>query len=308
MKKIFSIGLVSMLLLASSCTKNESINSSESFGFQERFGPKEEELPAVKEMFKTYDLWLRLNFKDPKEVTNSILVQDVNNRYGATPMDDKAKPSAIMFVDTLLHNVSTDFVRRVFPREFFFVKTYNGSWWKQDIYVLGRSRLIVCWPNERLNTQPITVPETHYYQDSVLTRMVWGNLSGMLAQRMEGKVPGFEAAGMPYDNGKALDEIDKNFPGNSDEDIEARNREVSKLAAERGYISGSGSRGYEVDLGQWFSLLTTESYPNIKKVYLDSSEKRAAKYKILTDFLKEEYNWDIQAAGNKYRKKLDSFH
>ncbi|SKB67596.1 hypothetical protein SAMN05660841_01809 [Sphingobacterium nematocida] len=299
--------LLGVLLMANACKKNEKITASEEFGFEERFGPKEDELPVIKEMFKTYDLWLRLNFKDAKEVTNAILFRDEYNRFGATPIDESMKASAIMFMDTLLHNVSTDYVQKVFPREFFFVKTYNGSYWEENIKALGRTRLIVCWPNKVKDAQPITVPETHYYQDSVVTRMVWGNLSGMLVQRMEQEIPGFEAAGMPYDNGKILDEISKNYPGNSDEAIEIRQAEVAKMAAERGYISGAGSKEYGTDLSQWLSLLVLESFDNVKKNYLDNSPKRAEKYKVLTEYLKKEYNWDIQAAGNKYRKKLNSF-
>lgn len=307
MKKIFLIYLLGVVLLANACKKEDKITGSEEFGFEERFGPKEDELPVIQEMFKTYDLWLRLNFEDAKEVMNSILVLDEYNRFGATPIDETMKPSAIMFVDTLLHNVSTDYVRRVFPREFFFVKTYNGSYWEENIKALGRTRLIVCWPNKVRDAQPITVPETHYYQDSVVTRMVWSNLSSMLVQRMEEEIPGFEAAGMPYDNGKIYDEITKNFPGNSDEEIEIRNAEYDKMAAERGYVSASGSRTYDTDLSQWLSLLVLESFDNIKKNYLDNSSKRTEKYKVLTEYLKKEYNWDIQAAGNKYREKLDSF-
>ncbi|MFD2554370.1 hypothetical protein [Sphingobacterium tabacisoli] len=307
MKKIFSICLVAVLLLVNACKKDDKISASEEFGFEERFSPKEDELPVIKEMFKTYDLWLRLNFKDAKEVTNSILMQDPGNRYGATPLAEEMKPSAIMFVDTLLHNVSTDYVRRVFPREFFFVKTYDGSYWEKNIHALGRTRLIVCWPNKVKDAQPITVPETHYYQDSVVTRMVWSSLSNMLVQRMEQEIPGFEAAGMPYDNGKIMDEISKNYPGNSEEAIEIRQAELTKMAAERGYVSASGSRTYDTDLSQWLSLLVLESFDNIKTKYLDNSPKRTEKYKVLTEYLKKEYNWDIQAAGNKYREKLNSF-
>ncbi|MBL1410793.1 hypothetical protein [Sphingobacterium faecale] len=307
MKKIFSVCLFGILLLANACKKDDKITVSEELGFDERFSPKEDDLPAIKEMFKTYDLWLRLNFEDAKEVTNAIVVTDASNRFGATPLDEAMKPSAIMFVDTLLHNVSKDYVRRIFPREFFFVKTYNGSYWKENIKALGRTRLIVCWPNEVKNAQPITVPETHYYQDSVVTRMVWGSLSSMLVQRMEGEIPGFEAAGMPYDKGKIMDEIIKNFPGDSDEEQELRNAELDKMAAERGYITANGSKAYGTDLSQWLSLLVLESFDNVKKNYLDNSPKRAEKYKVLTEYLKKEYNWDIQASGDKYREKLNSF-
>ncbi|MDR2284701.1 MAG: hypothetical protein LBE37_15915 [Sphingobacterium sp.] len=307
MKKIFSICLLGTLLFANACKKDDKINGSEEFGFEERFSPKESELPEIKDMFKTYNVWLRLNFKNSKEVMNAILMQDQNNRFGATPIDEAMKPSAIMFMDTLLHNVSTEYVQKVFPREFFFVKTYNGSYWEENIKALGRTRLIVCWPNKVKDAQPITVPETHYYQDSVVTRMVWSNLSGMLVQRMEEEIPEFEAAGLPYDNGKIMDEISKNFPGNSVEEIEIRDAELAKMTAERGYVSAWGSRSYDNDLAQWLNLLVLESFDNIKKNYLDNSPKRAEKYRILTEYLKKEYNWDIQASGDKYREKLNSF-
>lgn len=306
MKQIFLYCIVFYLTITlSSCSKEGSIVATDELGFEHRFSPKDDELPAVKQMFEKYNLWLRFNFTDPKEVTNSILFDDVNNRFGATQIDPDMTPSALMFVDTLLHNSSVKFVREIFPPEFFFVKTYNGSFWKQDIGVLGRTRLVVCWPNERAGTQPITVPETHYYQDSVLTRMVWSSLSGMLAQRMPLEIPGFVAAGMPYDNGKALDEITTRYQ--STNDTETYQEELSTLAAERGYIAASGSRSYTTDLAQWISLLVTESYENIKENYLDNSVSRTEKYKIFTEYLKKEYNWDIQSSGNNYRKQLDSF-
>lgn len=304
MKKILICSLALIVIFVASCNKEAALQSSEEIGIAERFGPAEDALPVIKKMYQDYDVWMRMDFTDVKEVTNAILVQDPSNRFGATPIEENMKPSAIMFMDTLLHNASKEYVKKVFPREFFFVKTYNGSYWKQDIYALGRGRLIVCWPNERTGVQPITVPETHYYQDSVVTRLVWGALSGMLSQRMEVEIPGFTKAGMAYDNGKSFDEIAEKYPSPTDP---TRIKLLSDLAVERGVISGSGTRSYQVDLGEWINLIVTESYDNIKKQYLDNSPKRAEKYKIFIEYLKKEYNWDIQAAGNKYREKLNSF-
>lgn len=290
-----------------SCSKEESLTPSGDLGFQERFSPADTEPQGVKDIFNKFGLWLRMDFEDDKEVTNAILVQDVNNRYGATQIDEEMKPSAIMFVDTLLNNVSVEFVQEVFPREFFFVKTYNGSFWQADIETLGRSRLIVCWPNERTGVQPIEVPETHYYQDSVLTRMVWASLTGLLAQRMEKEIPGFEAAGSSYDNGQALDELTSSL-ASQDLSDEEYGQIMDEFAAERGVILPAGTRGYTQDLSQWLRTIVTESYENIYNEFLQNSPNRLEKYNVLCSYLLEEYNWDIQAAGNKYRELLDALN
>ena len=49
-----------------------------------------------------------------------------------------------------------------------------------------------------------------------------------------------------------------------------------------------------------------ESYDNIKKDYLDKSIARTAKYKVIVECFKK-YDWDIQAAGNKFRQKYNEY-
>ena len=72
------------------------------------------------------------------------------------------------------------------------------------------------------------------------------------------------------------------------------------------FLSGAGSGKFTTDFGDWLSLLVMESYDNIKKDYLDNSIARTAKYKVIVEFFKK-YNWDIQAAGNKFRQKYNEY-
>lgn len=245
-----------------------------------------------------------MDFKDGKEVSNGILYNDQNNRFGATKIDDNKRSEAIMYTQSLLSNVPEKVTKTYFPLELFYVKTYNGSWWAKDIEVLGRSRIVITWPNKMRDALPVTDPSTHYYRDSVLTRIVWSYIAGTMIGRMENKVEGFEAAGKPYDGGKVVDQIYADYRKDYDEG--KRDKALNELSISGGFIQGSGSRSFEADFPDWVSLVATESYANIKKNYLDNSESRAKKYQVFIKFFNS-YGWDIQATGNKYRQELDKY-
>lgn len=293
---------VCMIALLAACKKEINPTASNDLNIPQLFGPSANADPMIKEIYANYGIWIRMDFNNWKEVTNGILDKDANNwRYGVGKIDDNMRQSAIIYTDSLLANVSTKFTKSFFPLEFFFVKTYNGSWWAEDLKIIGRSRLVICWPNQMYDALPITDTLNHYYKDSTLARAIWTNIGSMIALRMENPIPDFELAGKPYDNGQALDKIFNDYY--IDYDLEKRNASLDELGRTGGYISGTGSRSFDTDFPQWLSLIATESYENIKRDYLDNSERRAKKYEVIIDFFND-YGWDIQAAGNKYRKKL----
>ena len=100
---------------------------------------------------------------------------------------------------------------------------------------------------------------------------------------------------------KAFDKIMADYY--KDYDAAKKDAALDELARAGGYITGSASRNFDSDFGEWLKLLATESYTNIKAKYLDNSPSRAQKYEILIKYFKD-YGWDIQATGNKYREKL----
>ena len=87
---------------------------------------------------------------------------------------------------------------------------------------------------------------------------------------------------------------------------EKYDKAIDELCKNGGFLSGAGSGKFTTDFGDWLSLLVMESYDNIKKDYLDNSIARTAKYKVIVEFFKK-YNWDIQAAGNKFRQKYNEY-
>jgi len=297
--------LLGIALIVVACKKEENPVASADLGIPQLFAPAADADPKVKTLYTDYGVWVRMDFKDWKEVTNAILGNDVNNRYGATKIDDGQRQNAITYAESLLSNVSKQYSKSFFPLELFFVKTYNGSWWAADLQVIGRSRLVFCWPNQMINAQPVTDPVNHYYRDSVLTRAVWSNIGGMITARMTKPVEGFELAGRAYDNGQAVDKILEDYY--NDYDLEKRDAALDELARTGGFITGHGSRSFDSDFPQWLNLIVTESYENIRKKYLDNNERRTNKYNILIKFFNS-YGWDIQAAGNRYRQKLDEFN
>jgi hypothetical protein len=302
-KNIYILTLCLATFLAA-CKKEEQPVSSEHLNIPQMFGPAADADPQVKSLFNQYGLWIRMDFKDVKEVTNAILYSDVNNRFGATKIDNDKRAEAITFTQSLLSNVSDKFSKSFFPLEFFYVKTYNGSWWATDLQTIGRSRIVITWPNKMIGALPVVDPATHYYRDSVLTRAIWSSLGTTITPKMTVPVEGFELAGKAYDNGLAVDRITDDYY--KDYDLQKRDAAYTELANSGGFITGQGSRSFDSDFPQWLVLLTTESYRNIKKNYLDNSPRRAKKYEILIKYFNS-YGWDIQAAGNLYRQKLDLY-
>ncbi|NML22998.1 hypothetical protein HHL16_19125 [Pseudoflavitalea sp. G-6-1-2] len=305
MKKLSYILPVMLCALLASCSKETAPVATEQLGIDQQFSPPADADPRVKQMYQTYNVWVRMDFNNWKEVTNAIIANDPINRWGVGKIDPSYRESAYTWMQTLLPNVSEKYVRTFFPLEFFFVKTYGGSFWTSDIKTIGRSRIIICWPNQMLNTQPITDPANHYYIDTVLTRTVWGFLGGMITARMAEPIKAFVVAGKAYDNGQAFDKISKEYQ--ADGNLEKRDAALAELARSGGYVRGSASRNFDGDFSEWLKLIATESYENIKRDYLDNSPARAQKYEILIKYFKE-YGWDIQAAGNKYRQKIDELN
>lgn len=303
-RSIYILAMI-LIILVAACKKEERPTATDDLKIPELFAPPEDSDPQVKSLYKDYGVWIRMDFNHWREVTNGILFNDVNNsRFGATKIEDSKRQEAIVYSKTLLSNFSQKFVESFFPLELFYVKTYNGSVFATDLQVIGRSRLVITWPNKMLRSQPVTNPEIHYYKDSVLTRAILSNIAGMIVQRMDNPIEGFEMAGKPYDNGVASDKIRDQYL--VDRDAVKRDAAYNELARTGGYITGPSSRSFVSDFPQWFTLMSTESYENIKKGYLDNNEMRTRKYEILIKFFNS-YGWDIQAAGNKYRQQLDLY-
>lgn len=154
MNGIFKIMVMLATFSLVSCSDEDDLKPSESLGIPEMFSPAADADARVKEMYNDYGLWVRMDFTDWHEVTNAYLYEDVNNRMGATMIDDTCRENAIIFSQTLLSNVSKEFAKAYFPLELFFVKTYNGSWWAADYAQLGRSRFVLCWPNQMEGALP----------------------------------------------------------------------------------------------------------------------------------------------------------
>lgn len=303
LKDIFTINLLCLCLMCGCDNENNPV-ASEDLGIPAMFAPGEDADPRVKKMFEDYGLWVRMDFTDTKEVTNAILAEDVNNRYGATMIDNEYRESAIIYTQTFLGNVSKEFTKAFFPLELFFVKTYNGGWWAADYQRIGRSRFVLCWPNQMDGAIEITDPANLYYQDSVVTRCIWDNFGNMIASRFDEPLDEFARAGRAYDKGEAYDNIRKQF--DKDKDEAKYDEAIRELCELGGFITAAGAASFESDFATWLRLLAMESYENIKKEYLDNSVARAAKYEILIRFFKG-YNWDIQAAGNKFRQKYNEY-
>ncbi|NSL87255.1 hypothetical protein ECE50_010470 [Chitinophaga sp. Mgbs1] len=294
----------SWLLLAavslSSCSKEDNPGFTPDLGIAKKYMPPADAPAEIKAMYEHYGVWMRMDFNDWKEVTNGVLATDPINRWGVGKIEPAYRSSATIYAQTLLSQVTETFAKRFFPLELFFVKSYSGSFWKKDITTIGRSRLIICWPNEMYGALPVTDPERHYFMDTVLTRRVWQELGGQIAGRMEQPITAFVLGGKAYDNGEAYDKILKQYQ--QDGDQVARDAANAELARNGGYISANGSRSFESDFPDWLSLIATESYENIKAKYLDNSPARARKYEVIIRHFNS-YGWDIQKIGNEYRQK-----
>ncbi|MGN7824562.1 hypothetical protein ACTJJB_30850 [Chitinophaga sp. 22536] len=300
MKPIY-VSILALAACFTACSKEEQPGFTAEPGVQQQFTPPADAPAEIKDMYDHYGVWVRTDFKDWKEVTNGVLASDVNNRWGATKIDADQRAAVTTYVQTLLSNVSDKFAKRYFPLELFFVKTYSAPFFDINIRDLGRSRLIICWPNHMYGALPVTDPVNHYYQDSALARSIWGYLGNMSALRFDAPVTAFVLAGKAYDNGAARELVFKQYE--RDRDLEARDKAMDQIALNGGFITSLGSVSFDNDFGEWMRLLATESYTNIKAKYLDNSPARARKYEVIIRFFKS-YDWDIQAAGNKYREKL----
>ncbi|AOM76147.1 hypothetical protein [Pedobacter steynii] len=303
LKKIYFIAF-GLAILVWSCRKEETLTNREDLKFEETFSPPADADPVVKELYRSYNVWMRMDFKDWKEVTNAILESDPTNRFGVEKIADQDRQSAISYVKTLMSGVAPKYSRSFFPLELFFVRSYGRGYFAKDIKRIGRSRLVVCWPNQMKDALPVLEPEQHYYQDSVLSSAIWSELSAMVTMRIPEPVKEFVDAGKAYDNGAAADKIRKEY--DKDQDAAKRDAAYDLLAATGGFIGVSGASSFESDFSSWMKLLALESKENIKKKYLDNSPVRAKKYEAFVKYLKSE-GWDIQAMGNTYREKFDAY-
>jgi len=302
---------ISFLLLLgttlSSCSKEPALTATENLSFEPLFGPQPDASAEEKKLFEKYKIWVRMDFKDSREVYNSYLGQDVNNgRFPAQKVDASQRQSAYLYMDTLLSNISQTYSAQLMPNEVFFVKTYGHPAWGYQFYVVARNRLAFVWPNQTYGAQPVIDAKNHYYIDSTLTKEVWNNLSKMIGDRITEEIQGFEKIGKPYDGGTTFNKIrDQYF---IDRDLEKRNRDWQTLADQGGYLDPYASFSFKDEYAGFFKLLLLESYENINNKYLKGNIMRKQKYDLFVKYFKDKYNWDIQAAGNKYRQKLDSFH
>lgn len=309
MKKVEYILLVGAALInitIASCKKESEILPSEEVGFEQQFKPKANANPIEKELYENYNVWVRTEFNESREVYNSYLGQDVNNaRFPAVKVDEDKKESAYIYMKTLLSNVSKDYAKQIMPNEVFFIKTYGHPLWGYQFQVVARNRLAFVWPNTTYGSQPVVDAPTHYYRDSVLTKAVWDNLSKMIGDRITEEIPDFEKIGKPYDGGTAFTKIrDQYF---IDYDLEKRNRGWQALADQGGFLDPYSSFSFKAEYAAFLKLLLLESYENINEQYLKGNDMRRQKYDLFVKYFKDKYNWDIQATGNQYRKKLDLY-
>lgn len=303
---ILLAGAALINMTITSCTKESEILPSEEVGLEQLFKPKANANPIEKELYENYNVWVRTEFTDSREVYNAYLGQDVNNaRYPAVKVDENKKESAYIYMKTLLSNVSKDYAKQVMPNEVFFIKTYGHPAWGYQFFVVARNRLAFVWPNTTYGSQPVVDANIHYYKDSVLTREVWRNLSDMIGSRIPEEIPDFEKIGKPYDGGTAFTKIrDQYF---IDYDLAKRNREWQALADQGGYLDPYASFSFKAEYAAFFKLILLESYENIDKQYLKGNDMRRQKYNLFVKYFKDKYNWDIQAAGNKYRQELNKY-
>ncbi|MDR0844179.1 MAG: hypothetical protein LBN71_03085, partial [Tannerella sp.] len=267
--KVIYLTFFAVALTLSGCEKESAPTASDNLGIIEMFSPGPNDAPEVKQIFNDYGVWVRTYFATVRDLTNAILEVDnlVLNR-GAQNLDPERAGEVYMYTQTLLSNVSKEFTNAFFPLEFYYVKSYGASYWVYPLKRLGRSRIIITWPNTTAGTIPVTNPQQHYYQDSVLTVGVWNLIVPAITARMEEPVYEFVSAGKAYDNGKAYNRILEEFRT----DAAKREAALADLTRNGGYITGNGTYDFSSDFAEWICLLATESYENIKRDYLDDSK------------------------------------
>ena len=121
MNGIFKIMVMLATFSLVSCSDEDDLKPSESLGIPEMFSPAADADARVKEMYNDYGLWVRMDFTDWHEVTNAYLYEDVNNRMGATMIDDTCRENAIIFSQTLLSNVSKEFAKAIQKTDNYYV-------------------------------------------------------------------------------------------------------------------------------------------------------------------------------------------
>lgn len=305
--KWIKLACIGLACFAAACNNEDDPVASEDLGIVDMFSPGADADQEVKDMYNEYGVWVRTSASSTEELGNAIIAENGNMlaRGSFENLDEACKPEVYTYMETLLSQVSPEFAKTYFPQDFFFLKSCR-DYIDQNFLQIGRSRLIICWPNQMEGCIPVTDPDKHYYQDSVLTTAIWNRLVDMITLRMdEDLLPDFIAAGKMYDGGEASDAIDDQYY----EDLDAEKWEASmkELADEGGFISGYGSSDFRSDIGEWIVLLLTESYENIQHDYLNNNAMRTQKYEILVNWLKDNFDWDIQAAGNKFRAEYDAY-
>ncbi|GAB7087874.1 hypothetical protein [Marinifilum fragile] len=292
-------------LFLTSCDKEDDLVSSEEIGIKENFLPGPGISGKEKEIYEKYNLWVRMDFEDPSEVENAMLYKDTYNRGNVTKIDDEYRASAYKYIETLLSDIPEGFVKRFFPIDFFIVKEY-GMWWAPtNAKSLGRSRLILQWPNTYDDNRGRKVLDVnledydyHYYQDVVLASVVWNVLAGINSLLLESSEE-IEAAGWAYGE-EATNKIEKEYERGSQEKQDA----LEELAREGGFISATGSKSFANDIKEWIEVLVLNSYEEVKAEYLDDSPTRTKKYAEVIKYFND-LGWDIQATGNKYAQLRD---
>lgn len=301
--KFFIWMITGLCFMFLSCDNEEdALTPSEEIGIKENFMPGADASAKVKEIYEKYGVWVRMDFEDPEEVENALLDKDAYNRGFVEIIDDEYRESAYKFIETLLGQVPGDFTRKYFPLDIFMVKSYGPPWWGgTPIKTFGRSRFLMNWPNSSRNVMEVNLEdfEYHYYQDTVLTKAVWSNMSRIISLRFE-LVEEIQAAGWAYTKehyGKINEQYEWNDP--------RRKAAYAELAKEGGFITAAGSQTFEQDISDWITLLATSSYNEIKEEYLDNSPNRAAKYIEVIKFINS-LGWDIQAVGDLYSEMKET--
>ena len=210
--------LTTLVLFLSGCDKESKLSPTENLGLVDMFSPDENADPRVKAMYNDYGVWVRTHFNSIDELTNAILAQDAFVAIrGAENLEEEKIPEVLNYSEALLSNVSKEYANAFFPLEFFYVKQYGSLYWIYPVQALGRSRLILMWPNTTEGAIPVTDPVNHYYQDSVLASSVWRKLGSMIVARMEEPLKEFAAGGKAYDKGEAYEKLGDEY----DKDEEA---------------------------------------------------------------------------------------
>lgn len=147
--------LTTLVLFLSGCDKESKLSPTENLGLVDMFSPDENADPRVKAMYNDYGVWVRTHFNSIDELTNAILAQDAFVAIrGAENLEEEKIPEVLNYSEALLSNVSKEYANAFFPLEFFYVKQYGSLYWIYPVQALGRSRLILMWPNTTEGAHP----------------------------------------------------------------------------------------------------------------------------------------------------------